>query len=374
MWEPVVRCLGKDIWAVDEATVEYIQLRAPKASEEDREDVAMGIRSGLLFPYIVDQQTRSQLLTCFLNTPGLIPSIQTFFSNLTYLEPCVIAMKGLLDLPPKSSVRRSFRAAFRHPLECYVEVAEGEFRPCGMLTEDEAFNCSYLQLLLYSMRYFPGLTRITVKKEAGEPRPYANEPNAWLWYNFATMATRHGFSTTRISEILSTNPDMVYARKMLLDARPQDSYEFDNDQLELYTCRISKMLASAKRLPSAFNRISQAHTEPRGRRCGRPHEHSHALDKDLLFLPTLQDTPRDVERVDSFFVKRDFVVSFFGRAWSSSWLRLPQQDEPVPPVTLVDDLDHTPTRTLEAVEDSRRRERKRRIFQNKVLGHAFTLS
>ncbi|KAF2177371.1 hypothetical protein K469DRAFT_376153 [Zopfia rhizophila CBS 207.26] len=369
-WEPVLYCLGKDVWAVDDATVEYLQLRAPKASDEDRKEITTGMKSGLLFPYVVDQLTRSQLLTCLLNIPVLIPSVQTFFSNLTYLEPCAMVMKGLLDPRPKYSIRKSFSAAFRRPPELYVEEAESKFGLYRTLEANEAFNCSYLQLWLYSMRNFPEMTRITVKKEAKEPRRYANEPNAWLWYDFAAFAARLGFSTTKMSEILSTNPGMVYARKILLDARPQDRYHFDDGQLELYTRQISEMLASARKLPSLHNQVtvSQAHTEARNRRCGRPHEHSHAVDKELLFLPTIRDSLGDVDHVNSFFVKRDFIVSFFGRHWSSSWHPLPQQDEAMPPVDSVDDLDDTLTRTLETVEVNRKRERKKILSQNKVLG------
>jgi hypothetical protein len=269
--------------------------------------------------------------------------VQTFFNNLTYVEPCAMVLKGILDPRPKCSVKNSFAAAFKCPLELYVEEADGKFSRHRPLEASEAFNCSYLQLWLFAMRNFPDMTRITVKKEVTEPRRYANEPNAWLWHDFAALAARLGFSTSRISEILSTNPSMIHARRMLLDARPSDQYCFDDGELERYTGQISEMIKSAKRLPvpSSESQIlrSQSCTEARNRRCGRPHEFSHAADKALLFLPTMQSSLGDIGPVNSFFVKKDFVISFFGRDWNSTWCPLLQKDESVSPVDPADALD-----------------------------------
>jgi hypothetical protein len=157
---------------------------------------------------------------------------------------------------------------------------------------------------------------IAPKKEGGQPSPRVKEPNSWLWYNFAAMAKRLGFETAKSREILSTNPDMTTARKLLLEARPQDCYYFDDKQLDLYITQISKMIATAKRRTQSDNhqRITTSkNIETLSRRSGRPYEESQTVDKHLLFLPTIrsQRPLMECQEVTSYFVKRDFFASFF---------------------------------------------------------------
>jgi hypothetical protein len=130
------------------------------------------------------------------------------------------------------------------------------------------------------------------------------------------MAKQLGFETTKSKEILSTNPDITIARKVLLEARPQDCYYFDEEQLNLYTRQISEMLATAKRRTS-FNNYSKEivskNREARSYRSGRPYEDSQVKDKHRLFLPIISNKwpLGECEEVTSYFVKRDFFTSFF---------------------------------------------------------------
>ena len=70
------------------------------------------------------------------------------------------------------------------------------------------------------MRHFPEMVGMAPKKENGQPNPRVKEPNSWFWYNFAAMAKRLRFETTKSKEILSINLDVTIARKVLLKARP----------------------------------------------------------------------------------------------------------------------------------------------------------
>jgi hypothetical protein len=53
----------------------------------------------------------------------------------------------------------------------------------------------------------------------------------------------------------------------------------------------------------------------------------------------MQSSLGDIGPVNSFFVKKDFVISFFGRDWNSTWCPLFQKDESVSPVDSADALD-----------------------------------
>ncbi len=97
------------------------------------------------------------------------------------------------------------------------------------------------------------------------------------------MAKRLGFETAEINSVLFTNLDTTFARKMLLKARPKNCY--------CYGDRVA-----------------------RRRRSGRPYEDSQSLDKHLLFKPNINDRHflRECEEPTTYFVKRDFIASFFG--------------------------------------------------------------
>lgn len=311
-----MRHLGNETWTVDDATVEYLQLRAPATSTEDRQSIIDAMKSGLLFPLLVNTCTRAELLETLLNIPCLIPTIETLLDNLLYLKPCASVMKGLLDTKTRTTVRRSYEAAFRNPSTLLVEEAEGSFRT-EHSKADNAFGSSYKQLWLYSMRHFPEMIDVAPKKECGQPNPPRKEPDRWLWYNFAAMAKRLGFETAEINRVLSTNPDAAFARKMLLKARPKSCYCYDEEQFELFTSQILKMFTTAKKRSSPLDRARVIKTRDRvarRRRSGRPYEDSQSLDKHLLFKPNINDRHflRECEEPTTYFVKRDFIASFFG--------------------------------------------------------------
>jgi hypothetical protein len=130
------------------------------------------------------------------------------------------------------------------------------------------------------------------------------------------MAKQLRFETAKSKEILSTNLDVTIAWKVLLEARSQDCYYFDKEQLDLYTRQISEMLATAKRRTS-FNSYSKEivskNREARSHRSGWLYEDSQVVDKRLLFFFTISNKwpLEECEEVTSYFVKRDFFTSFF---------------------------------------------------------------
>ena len=142
IWHQIASHLGKDIWAIDDVTVEYLQLRAPGISPTDRREVSVAMESGQLFPLLVDSHKRARLLASILDIQALILTIQTFFDNLLYLEPCSKVMKGLLSPKSRLTVRQSFEATFSNPLDHFVEETEGVF--CiGHLGSDDILMSSY---------------------------------------------------------------------------------------------------------------------------------------------------------------------------------------------------------------------------------------
>ena len=118
--------------------------------------------------------------------------METFLHNLTYLEPRVKVMKGLLSSLGKRTVRQSFMSNFNDVAHLVIEEKEAEFHP---LQDKSSPDTAYKQLWLYGMRHFPEMVEVTPRRELGQPSPSAKEPGHWYWYQFASLAQRVGFET-----------------------------------------------------------------------------------------------------------------------------------------------------------------------------------
>ena len=122
------------------------------------------MESGQLYPLLVDSCRKARLLASILDIQVLIPSIQTFFENLIYLDSYAKVMRGILNSRSRLIVKQSFQATFNGPTNHFVEEVESVFR-IEHSGSDDALMHSYKQLWLYSMRHFPKMVSIAPKKE-----------------------------------------------------------------------------------------------------------------------------------------------------------------------------------------------------------------
>ena len=110
---------------------------------------------------------RTELLETFLNISCLLFII---VNNLLYLISCASVMKNLLNTKTRTTIRRSYEAAFRNLSILFVKKTEEFFRT-EHSKADNAFECCYKQLWLYSMRHFPEMIDVALKKECDQPNP-----------------------------------------------------------------------------------------------------------------------------------------------------------------------------------------------------------
>lgn len=80
-------------------TLVKLKDRIPKLCKSNKSLVQDRIRSGTLFPEITDSTARSQILENLLLVNYPIPTLNTFFENIKFLQPLSKAIKGLLDPP-----------------------------------------------------------------------------------------------------------------------------------------------------------------------------------------------------------------------------------------------------------------------------------
>jgi hypothetical protein len=215
---------------------------------------------------------------------GLIPSLFTFFRDITYLQLCVDCVKRLVYVPRginstvPSYLRR--RITYVRGGECRVviQVAEDRFisRPGSL---EERADLGIRQLYACAMRDYPDMPR--------EPEPgnrvkkSAVRANRAVLRRLADLAARLGFVSEEI-KTLRRYPVSRAAR-----ATPDQSRPY---------------------------RVTPGPGLPLKERCGPPLAEAYEEDRDFLFIHDLHDErAAQGEGITSFFAPQSTYFAFFGR-------------------------------------------------------------
>jgi hypothetical protein len=301
---------------VDYRSVQALQLRAP-TSVKDSSEINNSMHNGTLFSSVQDAQTRAEILQNILAVERIIPSIFTFFEDLKYLEPLANAMKGLIgrSQAAKASVYREFQHAFAATDNgsLKIEISEGIFRSANGSLPTQ-MEIGYRQLWMYAMRHFPGLVSVLPRKENGQSKPPVREVDHNTWLGFADLACKLGFDSVEIQAIRSENSEKKTVREFLLDARPRESFSYDEPFLEKCVKDISLILDTfvRKNNPApAPAPIAEKFSGDLLRRCGRPFQFDYERDRHCLFFDNLHSGPSRKD-ISSFRMREAFYFAFFG--------------------------------------------------------------
>jgi hypothetical protein len=307
-WAKILTCVDTIIpfSAVDTATVENLQLLAPKYSTIDKDLILDLMERRILFPSQSDNRIRQQLANNICASQGLIPSLWTFFETLKYLEPICEALKQLLGSGMKRTIRSSLMGHFFLPEKNMVQISEfkeAELRTS--LSRDQTAWVSYIEMWAFCGRHFNGLTSFTPRKESGEAKPTVEGPNPVLWTNLAKFAISRGFRTPRAQELSDTDPYAGLAREFLRKANPISS-TFSDQQVHTIICA-SQAVPDHEPLS---NSVPSGHID-RERRSGRPFENDMRTDKQMLYFPNIYSDTNPADASWSL-IRRDTFRSLFG--------------------------------------------------------------
>jgi hypothetical protein len=87
------------------------------------------MRSGLLFPRLVDLLVRTRIEQSLLNIKCFIPSIKSIHWNLTYLEEGAVLLKRLVAGDCKrGTLRSTLQMQWKNPRDCIVEILPGVYQ------------------------------------------------------------------------------------------------------------------------------------------------------------------------------------------------------------------------------------------------------
>ncbi|KAF2812826.1 uncharacterized protein BDZ99DRAFT_381703, partial [Mytilinidion resinicola] len=300
---------------LDPRTVSFLELLSPLYSSADWAEIEESMGSRYLFPAIVDQEVRNDILPR-LKSQSRIPSLHTFSEDTKYLEPCAKVMKGLLRPKFKGSIFHAFRKGFNPSPQSSVQCAEKVFKnTLTNLRPRVQFQLKYLEAWLFSMRHFPKLIEYNPRKDHGKIKPKTKLCDI-LWGDLGLLVETGGFNLPEASRLANANHLENMVKDFVVGVCLGDIYDVQEADVRavvrsIYDSIVS--IGSTPRIttspPLTINDIQQSKLQ----RCGRPYEKSHLLDREFLFITNMGDLrPERVrEYITSFGIKREIFRAFF---------------------------------------------------------------
>ncbi|KAE8391594.1 hypothetical protein BDV23DRAFT_69197 [Aspergillus alliaceus] len=348
-WATLVNYDRTRMALIDLHTVDTLQLYAPRASKVDRKTVKGKILGGEVFSNFSRSERAGiwEKIRTHEMCDGIIPSLHTFFRDISYLELCANAVKRLVvlnkqQLTVRSALVHSFRSS-RSNGSCLIQTSETSFRRQPG-SRDERISSGYRQIWMYAMRHYPDMAKDLQRGPKANPtrakaRATADES---VIHRIATLAKQLGFRTPPIKAILRQSPDHQIARAALLKARKPDHYHYDHETFESLVEQIAGYFALA--IPNKAAPV--AHITGRAiqlkERCGVPQEQIQQLDRPHIFFDTLHSATVSQRNLSSLEVRRSVYYAFFGKPSPTTSPRAspgrPSSSEPLSPLFIPSDV------------------------------------
>lgn len=318
-WSTLVDGDRQKLSKIDFHTVEILQLMAPAASKADAKKVQGLIVAGEAFQEF-SQDERAAIWTKLSKADAcqsIIPSLFTFFRDVSYLKACADGIKQLV-FPSKgqATVRAAMKRIYipsqsAERVQFRVQTSETSFRD-HECSNSETFELGYRQLWLFAMRHYPQLARNTMSKKA-VAKANCGKADGSILYDLAILSQNLGFKSTKAVDLVKVSPDRQIAREALLKARKPESYQYDANLFETLIDRVMQCFTCAIAHEKGLHTVEARVTSLKAR-CGPPREITHLSDQCRLFLDDIHAETRSKPRnVTSFYVRQCVYFAFFGR-------------------------------------------------------------
>jgi len=283
----------KDIWGkllqhdasamqyVDEVTVKALELRAPRVSTRDADELRGQVLGGTIFSAF-SERDRVGIWARLQAVDGLIPSLDALFKNLNYVKVLADCMTRLVRLSPGDTVSTALFKAFadinQRPDRAVIQVTESSFSSSPASSADRA-DLGVRQLYAYAMRHYLQMPRDLEGKDL--LARHTTIADRTVLREFADLAERLGFESPEITALKE------YPRAR--DARNPS----ENSKPLLVTDGVGVK---------------------KKRRCGLPSVEEYVEDSESLFVNHLHDVDEEQgEGITSFFVRKSIYSAFFGK-------------------------------------------------------------
>ena len=233
----------------------------------------------------------------------MIPSLYTFMENLKYLEPCVKILRSLLLPKDKRSVRKALFASYVRPTELQVEYGVHDSRPHPLSSVARDREIEYPELWLYALR-----NSVLPKQDASE-NSQLRGPDLLTLQRLGSLAVSRGFRTEAAEGLAAQDEEESLAAQLVNRA------ELDSAAAQNAIQKITQVLRNAQRRRSEPSRTTFRGEGwlPRERRCGRPFQEAHNLDRPGLFVPMMYaKLEHPSENISTLYCKREMFRGFLG--------------------------------------------------------------
>lgn len=268
---------------IDAPAVKALELRAPRASRYDAQEIQSQLQGGGILGTFSEEERRYIFeRLCRFNT--LIPSLYTFFRDLTYWEACIESVKHLVTVSRRDTIFSTFERRFtpinRQDNRVLIQVGESHFVPITG-SSDVHVELGFRQIIVFAMRHFLEIPREPVSRDITvRPRVKADR---FVLRQFAQLAIRLKFESPEIGQLSQISS-------------PEESLE------PLAVPNSNKPLL-----------VTSGPGESRRRRCGLPTLDTFKDDREFLFIHHLYDDQDERgEGITSFFVLKAIYSAFMG--------------------------------------------------------------
>ena len=281
VWRKLLQHDASALQYVDEVTVKALELRAPRVSTRDADELRGPVLGGTIFSNF-SEQDRVAIWARLQAVDGLIPSLYALFENVNYLKALVDCMTRLVRPSPGDTVSTALFKAFsdtnQRPDRAVIQVTESSFASSPASSADRA-DLAVRQLYAFAMRHYLQMPRDLKGKEL--LARHTTNADRTVLREFADLAERLGFKSPEI---------------IALKEHPQARNARDPSE-------ISKPLL-----------VTDGAGVKKKRRCGLPSVEEYVEDRESLFINHLHDVDEEQgEGITSFFVRKSIYSTFFGK-------------------------------------------------------------
>lgn len=276
---------------LDSDTVREVELTAPGFCRRDQAILHGKLQDGRIFKHFnALERDRIWKKVLAVSTDRLIPSLQTFFDDIRYLQGPAGCIKQLINsttagLTP--TLKRMFTDVRQKPDTCPVQVSTTgwELRK-GNLADRLENACR--QAWIAAMRESREIP--TKGKKNVMDRLARGDYNQHSISRLARVFYRLGLESDQIHELIKQSPERDIARRALLTARDPTLYRYAVADIETYIDQIVEFFDAASEIPDlsdATKTTTKYRFIKEPNRSGLPKLHDHLEDQKMLFMDNL---------------------------------------------------------------------------------------
>lgn len=162
VWNTITSGVSDAKKYADSDTIKTLQLCIPAAHARH---ITTSIEQNYVFTGIQDYSARSRLRQNILSLENVvIPSMETFHDNMSYLTIGLAALRELVKpIPKDKTLFQAFESSWQRPSGKSLESSENELKYASIGPEQ-----AYGQLLLFTLRHFPFLSNERPLQKRGQ--------------------------------------------------------------------------------------------------------------------------------------------------------------------------------------------------------------